>query len=371
MIGCLWGLGWLLARLEEAKRYRERKARLDRVEEDERKNAQEVERLCQVANDVQLLAKQKSTGFPWLADAYADYFKLQELKIAEDLERKARPARKAAEEVRAASQRRRQAEREARVLRYQLLMFEKLFPWLSEFKEEGIDDEMIRVTDEASGYDSESDDDRALKWLTPEEFARLPTNQKYQLALDRYRSNRRSKWEVGRDYERFIGYQYERDGFDVTYHGIEEGLDDMGRDLICKRDNRVVIVQCKCWSADRPIHEKHIFQLFGTVKVFQIDHPSMVVSGHFVTSTRLSPRAKVFADSLAIKTKEDFPLREYPCIKCNISPRGGEKIYHLPFDQQYDRTKIIPNSGEFYAMTVVEAEKRGFRRAFRYRGGGG
>lgn len=357
LIGGLWGLGWLLARLEEAKRYRERKARLDRVEEDERKNAQEVERLVQVANDVQLLAKQKSTGFPWLADAYADYFRLQELKIAEDLERKARPARKAAEEIRATAQRRRQAEREAKVLRYQMLMFEKHFPWLSEFKEEGIDEEMIRVTSEAS--DSDSDEDRATKWLTPEEFSRLPTTQKYQLALDRYRSNRRSKWEVGRDYERFIGYQYEKDGFDVTYHEIEEGLEDMGRDLICKRDNRVMIVQCKCWSADRPIHEKHIFQLFGTVKVFQIDHPGMVVSGHFVTSTRLSPRAKLFADSLGIKTKEDFPLKDYPCIKCNISPRGGEKIYHLPFDQQYDRTKIIPNSGEFFAMTVWPAPWNG------------
>lgn len=387
--GGLAALGWLIKRLDEAKKYRERKPRIENLDFEECKNAREAERLVQKANedrrlndleqerllqmfdDVRTLASQKSVGFPWLAQAYADYFELVDLKIAEDLVNKARPAKKAAEEIRAASQRRRQAEREARILRYQMLMFEKLFPWLSDFKEEGLDDEMIRVTGEVSVSDSESEGDRALKWLTPEEFSRLPTTEKYQLALDRYRSNRRSKWEVGRDYERFIGYHYEKDGFDVTYHGIEEGLEDMGRDLICKRGNRVMIVQCKCWSADRPIHEKHVFQLFGTVKVFEIDHPGMAVSGHFVTSTRLSPRAKVFADSLGIKTKEDFPLKEYPCIKCNISPRGGEKIYHLPFDQQYDRTKIIPTSGEFYAMTVSEAENRGFRRAFRYRGGGG
>jgi hypothetical protein len=40
--------------------------------------------------------------------------------------------------------------------------------------------------------------------------------------------------------------------------------------------------------------------------------------------------------------------------------------YHLPFDQQYDRTKIIPALDECYVRTVAEAEERGFRRAFRH-----
>ena len=52
-------------------------------------------------------------------------------------------------------------------------------------------------------------------------------------------------------------------------------------------------------------------------------------------------------------------------IKCNIS-KTGEKIYHLPFDQQYDRVEISPNKGECYVYTVKEAEDRGFRRAFRW-----
>ncbi|MFA6944293.1 MAG: hypothetical protein WC220_00200, partial [Pedobacter sp.] len=57
---------------------------------------------------------------------------------------------------------------------------------------------------------------------------------------------------------------------------------------------------------------------------------------------------------------------KYPVIKCNIAS-DGEKIYHLPFDQQYDKT-LIKNNGEFYAATVREAENKGFRRAFRWRG---
>lgn len=58
---------------------------------------------------------------------------------------------------------------------------------------------------------------------------------------------------------------------------------------------------------------------------------------------------------------------KYPCIKCNIST-DGEKIYHLPFDQQYDKTKININKGEFYCEKIEEAEKRGFRRAYKWQG---
>lgn len=46
----------------------------------------------------------------------------------------------------------------------------------------------------------------------------------------------------------------------------------------------------------------------------------------------------------------------------------GGKIYHLPFDQQYDKVKIEKNKGEFYCSTVQEAEKAGFRRAYRWKG---
>ena len=62
-------------------------------------------------------------------------------------------------------------------------------------------------------------------------------------------------------------------------------------------------------------------------------------------------------------------MGDYPCIKCNIghdSEGNRTKIYHLPFDQQYDNTKIEPNKGEFYAVTVKEAENAGFRRAFKH-----
>ena len=58
----------------------------------------------------------------------------------------------------------------------------------------------------------------------------------------------------------------------------------------------------------------------------------------------------------------------YPCIKCNISRTTNEKIYHLPFDQQYDKTIVELDRNEKYLRTVYEAEMQGFRRAWRWFG---
>ena len=72
--------------------------------------------------------------------------------------------------------------------------------------------------------------------------------------------------------------------------------------------------------------------------------------------------AKKFADKLGVLVSVR-PLQDFPMIKCNIN--NGDRIYHLPFDQQYYRTQIKLH-GEFYASTVEEAVKAGFRRARRH-----
>lgn len=81
-----------------------------------------------------------------------------------------------------------------------------------------------------------------------------------------------------------------------------------------------------------------------------------------VITNKLSPIAEEFAKRLNVLVYVR-PLRDFPMIKCNINQ--GNKIYHLPFDQQYYRTQI-KSSGEFYAWTVKEATEAGFRRARKY-----
>lgn len=56
----------------------------------------------------------------------------------------------------------------------------------------------------------------------------------------------------------------------------------------------------------------------------------------FITNIDISDTAKRFANELGVELATKFPLGKYPQIKCNIN--SGNKIYHLPFDQQYDRT---------------------------------
>lgn len=369
----LWALSWLGDAVGKASQYDKLKPRLDKLDEYAREleakahanNATKVA-LEEKEKTIFLLAQQKAIGFPWLADAYAEFYELEELKRANALERKKHPAFKAAEEVREAAKLRRIAQKEARVLRYQLSFYEALFPWLTDFRTEEIDEELIRIRQ--GNVLDDAEDDAAKRWLTPEEYSRLPSAKKYQLALDRYWTKKKSKWEIGRDYERYIGYLYEIKDFSVSYQGIIQGFDDLGRDLICEKGNRTFVVQCKYWSREKTIHEKHVFQLYGSVIAYRVDHPSVNVTAHIVTSTALSDRAKMFANILGVEVTEGKSLEQYPSIKCNVARRDGTKIYHLPFDQQYDRTMIEPHRGERYMSSIAEAERYGFRRAFRYHG---
>ena len=99
----------------------------------------------------------------------------------------------------------------------------------------------------------------------------------------------------------------------------------------------------------------------------RIEHPGKTVTGTFTTTTTLSERAHQFAAQLGIRVEENVPLADYPRIKCNVG-RDGKRIYHLPFDQQYDTTLIEPDKGERWVATVAEAEALGFRRAWRWKG---
>jgi hypothetical protein len=329
--------------------------------------------------ELQIIIQERKIQFPWLSAAIADYHALEAEKTAVFLETKSHPAARAAAEVREHARAKRNAEFEARMMRYRVEYYEKLFPWIAEYVGDDVPDTAVDV----SGGASESTDDPAKAWLNDSEYKNLSTVAKNQLALDRWKSSRKSRWEIGLDYERFIGYNFETLGYDVSFPGAIEGLHDMGRDVIARRGPELRVIQCKYWSQDKMIHEKHIFQLFGSAIEYAFrlgnfetvdqlglfDGPvkALGVKAELYTSTSLSDRAKEVAKKLRVEINEKVRLSDYPLVKCNISLRGGQKIYHLPFDQQYDRTKIKPERGEKYVYTVAEAENAGFRRAWKWR----
>jgi hypothetical protein len=65
-------------------------------------------------------------------------------------------------------------------------------------------------------------------FLTQTEWDRLNESERAQLALDRYwsSSRKRSAWAAGVQFERYIGYLYEQDGYDVEYNGAIKGKHD-------------------------------------------------------------------------------------------------------------------------------------------------
>jgi hypothetical protein len=326
-------------------------------------------------------------GFPWLAEAYAEYFSLKDLQKEEYLKHKSHPAFTAAETVREIKNEKKLLVRQNKIIQYKINYFEKLFPWLSELIAED-ENEEIPVRIDPANQDDEDDEDVIKAWLTQEEYKALPSVERHQKALDRYvESRNKSKWSIGRDYEMYIGYLYEQKGYSVEYKGIIDGFDDLGRDVIAKKDKEICIIQCKYWAQYKELHEKHIFQLFGTTMEYWIRNFGSHEKQNsfkefirylnenrlrpvFVCSTSVSGKAKEMAAVLNVEIVENNPIGNFPRIKCNTNyDEFGvkTKIYHLPMDQQYDRTIITHNKGEFCAFTVKEAEDAGFRRAFRHR----
>lgn len=309
---------------------------------------------------------EKNIGFPTLLKAIDEYTEAQD-KLTEDyLKYKKHPSLKGSEAVREQSIRRRQVEYDLRKTKAIIDYYESIAPFLIEYKE---DIALPENEDLLAEYSEEEKLDPTVNFLTKQEYRSLSNIERNQMALDRFWKRPKSNWLLGRIYERYVGYIYEEKGYDVDYVGIFKGYEDLGRDLICTKKNEIVVIQCKNWSKFKTIYEKHIFQFFGTVFQYKDENKDKKVSAVFYTTTKLSDLARRFAKELGIGLEEEAKMKNYyPCIKCNISRVDGTKIYHLPFDQQYDNVRIETHKGEFYCKDVEEAEKAGFRRAFRYKG---
>lgn len=328
----------------------------------------EAERNQMEKEAVKQLARERQIGFPWLVKAYDDFFELQDKQVVDFLKYKKQPAISASDVVKEYAKLRRKAEKERRQALYIVQYYESIAPFLVDLKEE-LDIDLDNGGDLYQDWTPEEGVDEVTKYLTKEEYRKLPSIQRNQLALDRFWKRPKSKQLIGRLYERYVGYLYEKEGYDVDYVGIFNGFEDLGRDLICKKGKEHIVIQCKNWSQFRTIYEKHIFQFFGTVFQYKDENPAVNTSAIFYATTSLSDVARRFAKELKIQLEENHKFdRAYPSIKCNIGKDSKEKIYHLPFDQQYDKVKIEPKRGEFYCVAVKEAEDAGFRRALRYKG---
>ena len=254
---------------------------------------------------------------------------------------------------------------------YQLEYLKQLYPVLDDVLESEYSDLPTSAINELPDHDVARD------YLSKEEWNKLTATERNQLALDRYcQGHNKTKWQIGRDYELFVGFECTQTGYEVDYFGSNMGLEDLGRDIIAKKGNKVLIIQCKYWSEQKVIHEKHIAQLYGTTMCYCMENEVQqsffqkdVVQAVLVTNIKVSDKAREFAEYLGVKVIENHAMGKFPRIKCNVGKdEDGRttKIYHLPFDQQYDNVKINKPE-ERFVFTVREAEDAGFRRAYKWR----
>jgi len=200
----------------------------------------------------------------------------------------------------------------------------------------------------------------------------LTPAQRNQLVLDRYHDgNRKTKWQIGRDYELYIGHVMKKKGYtNIIQYGIEKKLEDLGIDIIATnpKTGKIAYIQCKHWSQQKLIRENTVTQLYAGALIHMLHHNQNPALAEYIicTSTTASDLAKHCAKILGVQINEEVPIGRYPSIKCHngTDEAGfGTKIYHLPVDQMYDRTHNV----DYYSHTVEEAERLGYRRAFRWR----
>ena len=307
--------------------------------------------------------------FTFSASLYADMKTYVYDEMEKHLRYKSHPALKAADDVKRLRCTTKEYISQYKEMLYKYEFLLKTFPELQKYVD---DEEALQSLDKVSSYKELAENtDRSREYLTKEEWNSLSTDERNQLALDRYKKSPKSNWKIGIEYEMYVDFLLRtKYHFSTIPFGSLNGFDDLGRDIIATRIDvsgaiSTYIIQCKYWSDKKEIHENIVCQIFGTTMEYQLKRNLFKekVIPVIVTTTRLSEMAQKFAQKLGVLVWK-IPKGEYPMIKCNIGS-SGEKIYHLPFDQQYYRTEI-KKPGEFYAWTVKEATTKGFRRALKH-----
>ncbi|MCB0743117.1 MAG: restriction endonuclease [Ignavibacteriae bacterium] len=367
--------------------YKDLKRIQQEINQSSRENLKTLEKIQLAKKDlsdrqksVELLKKELSEGNPYLARIIADFYHYRDIKVAEYLRSKKYPAIKASEKVKDYASENRELRRKFKLTYNRIKLYEEVFPFISDLEPDDID--FILEQKKKKGKISDNDD--PVREYVPE-YDKLTEEERNQRALNRYLKSKKSNWEVGKMYERYVGYLYESKGYKVEYVGIEKGFEDLGRDLICRNAKETLVIQCKYWASHKEIREAHINQLYGTTVKHFIDEfknrseklkntlfPDLLARDEvkikpvFFTSTKLSKTAEDFAIALGIQIIQEHPFdQNYPMIKCNLNSQTGEKIYHLPIDQQYDNV-LMQNEERIYVRTVKEAMELGCRRAYRW-----
>jgi hypothetical protein len=293
------------------------------------------------------LVADRMAGIDVVARAWADYEVARADATAAWLVSKPHPAPSAASTVRRLGRELGEARRRAESAEWLSEMYEHELDWLSECRQ------LAGEQDPAA-----ADGDPEAPWLDPDELLHLPRPLRSQLALDRSVRAQTTPWHLARDFERYVAYLRASAGATVTWRR-SQGLE---RDLVARLDGVTEVVHCARAVPPRAVDDRRIGRLHAAVAATRIEGRRRKVTGTLLTTATLSTQAQALAEALHLEVREEMPHPEWPRIKCTVAPRSARRTYVLPLDPGYDDTVVDIGRGDFFALSVAEAEERGFIR---------
>ena len=201
ILGIIWSIFAVFYKLMDKKEsiYREKNEKNAKLIQ-AKNNKRFIEQLIEKAN--KSLADQKDIRGNkkvrrWFSEMCSEVSGLLDEYKARELELKSRPSMKGAQQVRVIKKEKRLLIKDKKYLEYQLKTYEDYFPIIEEIKDYILEDDdfLFNLGDK----DIKEEVDPSQKFLSPEEFKKLPIDQKNQLALDRYLKKKHSKlenWEI-------------------------------------------------------------------------------------------------------------------------------------------------------------------------------
>ncbi len=336
------------------------------------------ENITDQVSQIQTIASEKAIGFPWLAKAYAEFFYLQDMRLAAELEKSAGVAREKIVAVREMASQRRIAEEKLRLATYLLEYYECLFPRLAEFRDSGIDE---LIADREKALMEQLHMDPIGNWLSDRETRELPPTVQLQTAVARFQAARTSKWQLDQDYERFLAHRYETQGWQVRFIALQEEFPEFLRVLLALKGGQTWLIQGRHTPFQPLFIEKLLLNFFflgvETVRNLRAQNPGDLSLGDylraletgtfklvFVTSQVLPESAQALARLLNITVDTGQAPEPFPAVKGRQDASTGERRLYLPFDREYDNLNIEETT-EAYFATVAEAEAAGFKRVIK------
>lgn len=99
----------------------------------------------------------------------------------------------------------------------------------------------------------------------------------------------------GKRYERKVSQYYRSKGYNVIEYGLEKGFNDEGIDVIAKKDNEILLIQCKNWKGSKRIGEPMIQQFYGSTCFFtKRYYEKEMQAGIKIMSLYAVPSKKIF-----------------------------------------------------------------------------